>query len=113
MRYRKEIRAEDVCPGDYLEDEDKFVIGVNYTSSSVILRCAYEMRSYPCTSLIFEPDQMVAILMLRVLMAERARLRNALQSIDEMRAVLGETQEELAYEMRSIAKAALKDTGHE
>ena len=64
MRYRKEIRAEDVCPGDYLEDEDKFVIEVSYTSSSVILRCAYDMRSYPSTSLIFEPDQMVAISML-------------------------------------------------
>jgi hypothetical protein len=64
MRYVKQIRAEDVMPGDFLEDEDKFVIGVNYTSSSVILRCAYEMRSYPCTSLIFQPDQMVAISML-------------------------------------------------
>ena len=64
MRYRKEIRAEDVCPGDYLEDEDKFVIEVRNTSSSVILRCAYDMRSYPSTSLIFEPDQMVAIAML-------------------------------------------------
>jgi hypothetical protein len=64
MRYRKEILAEDVCPGDYLEDEDKFVIEVSYTSSSVILRCAYDMRSYPSTSLIFEPDQMVAISML-------------------------------------------------
>lgn len=61
MRYVKEIRAEDVCPGDYLEDEDKFVIEVSYTSSSVILRCAYEMRSYPSTSLIFQPDQPVAI----------------------------------------------------
>ena len=64
MRYRKEIRAEDVCPGDYLEDEDKFVIEVSYTSSSVILRYAYEMRSYPSTSLIFQPDQLVAISML-------------------------------------------------
>ena len=64
MRYRKEIRAEDVCPGDYLEDEDKFVIAVLYTSSSVILKCAYEMCSYPSTSLIFEPYQMVAISML-------------------------------------------------
>jgi hypothetical protein len=40
------------------------VIEVSYTSSSVILRCAYDMRSYPSTSLIFEPDQMVAISML-------------------------------------------------
>jgi len=33
MRYRKEILAEDVCPGDYLEDEDKFVIEVSYTAT--------------------------------------------------------------------------------
>ena len=64
MRYRKEIRAEDVCAGDYLEDEDKFVIEVSYNFSIVILRCAYDMSSYPSTSLIFEPDQMVAISML-------------------------------------------------
>lgn len=64
MRYRKEIRAEDVCAGDYLEDEDKFVIEVNQTATRVILRCAYDMRSYPSTSLIFQPDQMVAISML-------------------------------------------------
>jgi hypothetical protein len=64
MRYRKEILAEDVCPGDYLEDEDKFVIEVSYTATRVILRCAYDMCSYPSTSLIFEPDQMVAISML-------------------------------------------------
>jgi hypothetical protein len=64
MRYRKEIRAEDVCPGDYLEDDDKFVIEVDQTATRVILRCAYEMRSYPSTSLIFEPDRMVAISML-------------------------------------------------
>jgi hypothetical protein len=64
MRYRKEILAEDVCPGDYLEDEDKFVIEVGYTTTRVILRCAYDMRSYPSMSLIFEPDQMVAISML-------------------------------------------------
>jgi hypothetical protein len=53
-----------VMPGDFLEDEDKFVIEVSYTRSNVILRCAYEMRSYPSTSLIFQPDQMVAISML-------------------------------------------------
>ena len=64
MRYVKQIRAEDVMPGDFLEDEDKFVIEVSYTRSNVILRCAYEMRSYPSTSLIFQPDQMVAISML-------------------------------------------------
>jgi len=64
MRYRKEIRAEDVCPGDYLEDEDKFVIEVGYTATRVMLKCAYDMSSYPSTSLIFEPDQMVAISML-------------------------------------------------
>ena len=61
MRYRKDIRAEDVCPGDYLEDEDKFVVEVDQTATRVILRCAYEMRSYPSTSLILEPDRMVAI----------------------------------------------------
>ena len=64
MRYVKQIRAEDVMPGDFLEDEDKFVIEVSYTATRVILKCAYEMRSYPSTSLIFEPDQMVAITML-------------------------------------------------
>ena len=64
MRYVKDIRAEDVMPGDFLEDEDKFIIAVLYTSSSVILKCAYDMRSYPSTSLIFQPDQMVAISML-------------------------------------------------
>ena len=65
MRYRKEILAEDVCPGDYLEDEDKFVIEVNQTATRVILGCVYEMRSYQTIwSLIFEPDQMVAISML-------------------------------------------------
>jgi len=65
MRYRKEIRAEDVVRGDYLEDEDKFVIEVGYTTTRVILRCAYDMlHSYPSISLIFEPDQMVAISML-------------------------------------------------
>ena len=64
MRYVKDIPARKVVPGDYLEDEDKFVIEVSYTRSNVILKCAYEMRSYPSTSLILDHDEMVAISML-------------------------------------------------
>lgn len=49
-------------------------------------------------------------------LAEAARMREALRQIDTMRASrTGQTQEEMAYHMRSIAKAALaaKEPGHE